>query len=73
MNQPTEQAIRQVVEEVLAKLGKAPRTSNGNGHISRPAARTWGVFSEVDHAVAAAQDGFAQLQKLTLDERAKII
>jgi aldehyde dehydrogenase len=73
MNQPTEQAIRQVVEEVLATLGKRPQTTNGNGYSPRPAARTWGVFSEVDHAVAAAQDGFRQLQKLSLDDRAKVI
>jgi aldehyde dehydrogenase len=73
MNQPTEQAIRQVVEEVLATLGKRPQTTNGNGYSPRPATRTWGVFSEVDHAVAAAQDGFRQLQRLSLDDRAKVI
>jgi len=73
MNQPTEQAIRQVVEEVLATLGKSPQATNGNGYTPRPTSRTWGVFSEVDHAVEAARNGFEQLQKLSLDDRAKII
>ena len=72
MSQPTEQAIRQVVEEVLAQLGRTPRKSH-NGHSVNSAARTWGVYSDVDHAVAAAQSGFEQLQHLALDDRAKII
>ena len=55
MNQPTEQAIRQVVEEVLATIGRKPQPAGGNGYAARPAANTWGVFSDVDQAVAAAQ------------------
>lgn len=77
MNQPNEQAIRQVVEEVLATLGRTPgkSPSNGqNGHsVPRSTSRTWGVFSEVDQAVAAAQDAFEQLRQLPMEDRAKII
>ncbi|MFY8059153.1 MAG: hypothetical protein ACOVRM_15510, partial [Planctomycetaceae bacterium] len=49
--QATEQTIRQVVQEVLSQLtGRAP---------AAPAASArWGVFDNVDDAVAAAQQGF---------------
>ncbi len=72
MNPPNEQAIRHVVEEVLAQLGRTPR-SRQNGQTASNGSRTWGVFTEVDHAVAAAQDGFEQLQQLPLEQRAKMI
>ncbi len=72
MNQPTEQAIRQVVEEVLAQLGRTPLSSS-NGHAPKASVRTWGVYTDVDRAVAAAQAGFEQLQQVSLDDRAKII
>ena len=72
MNQPTEHAIRQVVEEVLAQLGRSPLPTS-NGHSPKASARTWGVYSDVDHAVAAAQAGFEQLQRVSMDDRAKII
>lgn len=67
---PTAQAIRQVVEEVLAKLGKSPAPSSSNGHAT---GGDWGVFDDVDAAVAAAQQGFEQLTAATLEDRAKIV
>ena len=73
MNQPNELAIRQVVEEVLAQLGRSPRAGETNGHSRNGASRTWGVFSDVDRAVAAAQDGFEQLRRVSMEDRGKII
>jgi len=65
--QATEQAIRQVVQEVLAQLGNNGRGSNGsfrNGD--------WGVFQSVDDAVAAANEGFEQLRQRPVADRVKI-
>ncbi len=47
--QVTDELVRNVVQEVLAQMrnGKA---APANGH-----ARTWGVFEDVDEAVAAAR------------------
>ncbi len=73
MNAASELAIRQVVEEVLAQLGRKPAAAKQNGQGSSKSARTWGVFSEVDHAVPAAQDAFEQLRRVSMDVRAKVI
>ena len=55
MIQANEQAIRQVVQEVLAQLGKrggtAPRGENGHAN------GDWGVFRTVDDAVAFSGNG----------------
>ncbi len=69
MIQANEQAIRTVVQEVLAQLGKRP-TVSGNGS-TRPG--NHGVFQSVDDAVAAASEGFEQLKAASLDDRAKAI
>ena len=71
MIQANEQAIRQVVQEVLAQLGRGAGTPNaGNGsHRSGD----WGVFRTVDDAVAAATDGFEKLRDASLADRAKAI
>ena len=50
MVQASEQAIRAVVKEVLAQLGKRPA---GNG-AARARSGDWGVFRTVDEAVEAA-------------------
>ncbi|MBA4029835.1 MAG: aldehyde dehydrogenase EutE, partial [Planctomyces sp.] len=66
--QATEQAIRQVVQEVLAQLNKG-----GNG---KPAAHRdgdWGVFKDVDQAVAAANEAFEKLSDAGMDARRKAI
>lgn len=67
MVQATEQAIRQVVEEVLSQLGRSHGTGNGSPSPGRR--ESWGVFATVDEAVRAAQAGFEQLSAATLDDR----
>ncbi|MCH7988135.1 MAG: aldehyde dehydrogenase EutE [Planctomycetes bacterium] len=67
--QANEQAIRTVVQEVLAQLGKRPVAStNGSSRNEN-----WGVFSTVDDAVAAANDGFLKLKAASMEDRAKAI
>lgn len=68
MVQASEQAIRQVVQEVLAQLGSRGGATNAvNG------SSNWGVHQTVDAAVAAAQSGFEQLKAASLETRAKAI
>lgn len=66
--QATEQAIRQVVQEVLTQLGRSPYVaSNGNRNGS------WGVFKTVDQAVDAASEAFKQLSARGIADRVKAI
>jgi aldehyde dehydrogenase len=71
MIQANEQAIRQVVQEVLAQLGRrggaCPRRDGG------AKSGDWGVFRTVDEAVDAATDGFRQLRRAKLADRAKAV
>ena len=70
MIQANEQAIRQVVQEVLAQLGtRAGRVRTGNGRANGD----WGVFRTVDDAVAAATDGFEKFRDVSMEDRAKAI
>ncbi|MCA9114801.1 MAG: aldehyde dehydrogenase EutE [Planctomycetaceae bacterium] len=76
--QANEQAIREVVQQVLSELGKkgpAGRpASSGNGSTGLSSTRgDWGVFQKVDDAVAAATEGFQQLKKATLEDRTRIV
>ncbi|MCL4108495.1 UNVERIFIED_CONTAM: hypothetical protein GTU68_046776 [Idotea baltica] len=66
--QATEQAVRQIVQEVLSQItsGTAPAASS-------PSAGDWGVFNDVDQAVAAANEGFRQLSKASMEDRSKAI
>src|SRR5690606_25957752 len=68
-----ENAIREVVREVLAQLeSNGSRLNAGrNGHAS--ATGEWGIFDTVDQAAAAAQDGFRQLADVGLEERRQIV
>lgn len=62
----TEATIRQVVEQVLAEISSQPSS------IGQPVAgpgSNWGVHPTVDDAVAAAQDGFEQLRRASLEDR----
>ena len=82
--QTNETAIRSVVEQVLAQLGKRPvpaapkangipvvSASNSNGY--RPGGGgNWGVFQTVDEAVSAATEAFDQLSKKGMAARAKV-
>ncbi|MCL4109596.1 UNVERIFIED_CONTAM: hypothetical protein GTU68_049189 [Idotea baltica] len=97
MVQATEQAIRQVVQEVLKELGTKDRTSTvqsagvhnpppilrashsastttSNGsHNSSHDAGDWGVFKDVESAVAAATAAFQTLKDATVEDRAKAV
>ena len=65
--QVTDELVRNVVQEVLAQMrnGKA---APANGH-----ARTWGVFEDVDGAVAAARDAQRKFEGRGLDDRKKAV
>lgn len=65
--QASAEAIRQVVQEVLAQLGKAPKATTA------PQDGDWGVFQSVDQAVAAANEGFKKLSQSPLAARAEAI
>ncbi|MCA9057977.1 MAG: aldehyde dehydrogenase family protein, partial [Planctomycetaceae bacterium] len=65
MQTANEQAIRQVVQEVLAQLA----SRGGNLSSARVPDSNWGVFDTVDEAVTAAQAGFEQLRKASLEDR----
>jgi aldehyde dehydrogenase len=67
--QATETAIRQVVEEVLAQLGRTPYVATGGK--ARDGA--WGVFQTIDQAVEAANEGFRQLSARGITARAQAI
>lgn len=67
--QATEQAIRQVVQEVLSQLGRGGYTPTNGAH--RDGA--WGVFKTVDQAVDAATDGFKKLTAAGIEARKKAI
>jgi aldehyde dehydrogenase len=72
MIQANEQAIRQVVQEVLAQLGKrggGATAHSGNGHANGD----WGVFRTVDDAVDAATRGFEKFRDVSMENRAKAI
>ncbi len=65
----TEQTIRAVVQEVLTQLQKR----NGFTAPSKQRNGDFGVFADVDDAVAAANDGYQKLRNATLETRAKAI
>ncbi|HEX7446456.1 MAG TPA: aldehyde dehydrogenase family protein [Pirellulales bacterium] len=60
--------IRNVVQEVLARMGTAPPTPQRRGYEERH-----GIFTCVDEAVAAATDAFHQLSELTMEDRKRAI
>ncbi|MEX2091250.1 MAG: aldehyde dehydrogenase family protein [Pirellulales bacterium] len=71
--QVTEELIRNVVERVLAQVGTGATgngacASNGRSHRGR-----FGVFDNVDDAVAAATEAFEALSERTIEDRKRII
>jgi aldehyde dehydrogenase len=66
--QATEELIRNVVEQVLSRMGTVPAPVNGRGYAGRH-----GVFDCVDEAVAAATDAFEQLSERPIEDRKRII
>ena len=67
--QATEELIRNVVQQVLSRMGS--REPNGSPAAAMPGRH--GVFTCVDEAVAAATEAFEQLSERTLDDRKRII
>jgi aldehyde dehydrogenase len=65
----TEELVRNVVQEVLAHMrnGK-PAPVSGNGQ-----ARRWGVFDDVEEAVAAAVKAQHEFERRGLDDRRKAV
>ena len=71
--QVDESTIRNVVQQVLAEVGKIPPVaSNGAAHAGSAHGRH-GVFTCVDQAVAAASEAFEQLSRRTIDDRKRAI
>ncbi len=67
--QVNETLIRDVVQQVVARLGANGTVApGGNGYQGR-----FGLFTNVDEAVAAANEAFDQLSRRTIDDRRKII
>ena len=65
----TPDTIRQVVEEVLAALGKSAKPQTSSRHHDGD----WGVFQSVDQAVAAANEAFESLSEAPLTHRATAV
>jgi aldehyde dehydrogenase len=64
-----ETLIRSVVEQVLTRLG-----SNGNGAPASGGCQgRFGLFTDVDQAVAAAREAFERLSRRTVEDRRRII
>lgn len=83
MSSVNEQLIRDVVSEVLSRLGGVPAAASapaktdcgcgGKGASASPALRgKFGVFTDAAEAAAAAQESFRQLQKAGVAARVKI-
>src|SRR5690349_11947076 len=86
MSTVNEALIRDVVAEVLGRLGKsASQTAEGpkkdacgcssNGHVSGGSIRSGrhGVFQDANEACAAAHEGFLQLKQKGMAARAKVV
>lgn len=69
--QTSEQAIRQVVQEVLSQLSR--QSGVAGARLNGSASGNWGVFDSVDDAVKAAQAGFEQLSRASLEDRRRAV
>jgi aldehyde dehydrogenase len=63
----SETVIRDVVQQVLAEVGRIPLVSSGSQ------AGRFGIFTCADEAVAAARAAFEQLSERTIADRKRII
>jgi aldehyde dehydrogenase len=66
--QVTDDLIRSVVQEVLSAMRNGQTKAAGNGQ-----ARKWGVFQDVDEAVAAAAAAQKQFEARGLEDRRKAV
>jgi aldehyde dehydrogenase len=80
MSAVNETLIRDIVAEVLSRLGQSPGgngapTPSGSscGCPSRGASGKYGVFQDASEACAAAHEGFLQLKKKGMAGRAKVV
>jgi aldehyde dehydrogenase len=64
-----EKLIRSVVEQVITRLG----ADGAGAHVGGGREGRFGLFTDVNQAVAAARDAFEQLSRRTLEERNRII
>jgi aldehyde dehydrogenase len=64
-----ETLVRNVVQQVLARLGTSTMPVHGNGSQQG----RFGLFTDVDSAVAAASEAFDRLSGMTIDDRRRII
>jgi aldehyde dehydrogenase len=72
--QATEDLIRDVVRQVLTEMGKGGASlANGAHAAPKSFAGRYGVFTDVDEAVAAASEAFEQLSERTIADRKRII
>jgi aldehyde dehydrogenase len=70
--QVDEALVRNVVEQVLSRLG-ADGKPNGRHTAGGVYQGRFGMFTDVDQAVAAAREAFERLSRCTLEERGRII
>jgi aldehyde dehydrogenase len=63
----TDELIRSVVQEVLLHMRNGHVAPSSNGR------KTWGVFDDVDAAVAAASEAQKQFEARSLDDRRKAV
>jgi aldehyde dehydrogenase len=63
----SETVIRDVVQQVLAEVGRIPPVSSGSR------AGSFGIFTCANEAVAAAREAFEQLSERTIADRKRII
>ncbi|MDO4585814.1 MAG: aldehyde dehydrogenase EutE [Planctomycetia bacterium] len=73
MQEINESLVRSVIEEVLSKLGNAPASLNQLGSSTTSYKGRYGLFTDVNEAVAAAREAFEELSRRTLAERKKIL
>jgi aldehyde dehydrogenase len=85
MSVVNETLIRDVVAEVLGRLGQGSRTvvapapakpdcgCGGNGHSNAGGPSRYGVFQDANEACAAAHSGFLQLKQKGVAARAKVV
>src|SRR5215472_4333695 len=87
MSSVNEALIRDVVAEVLGRLGKPAGLGSGspskescgcgNGHVSgpgrTPGSGAYGVFEDANEACAAAHEGFLQLKQKGMAARVKVV
>ena len=57
-----EQAVQDIVKEVVAKLNLGEQTPTGMG-----------IFTDMNEAIAAAKKAQAVLRRMSMDQREKII